>query len=153
MKSPLSLAFVIIAFVLAGCAASDSGSSGGSAQSAQAHAAPRASAAQRRALFLRTVDEAISGPMIAAGKYKYVGRHVDLHCTVASIVGPHAFNASCGQDADGFSVNIVIVCQDARSLSEGQPVRVIGVVAEPLEGGNLMGGAATFPTVDALYLE
>ncbi len=37
--------------------------------------------------FLAQVNESISGAMIAGNRFKYVGKAVDLHCTVNDIPG------------------------------------------------------------------
>jgi hypothetical protein len=102
--------------------------------------------------FLKTIDESISGSRIAGNPYKFVGKHVDLHCTVDSVPQSDFFNASCGEDDNGMPVNIVIQT-DTRQLERGQAVRIIGTVADPMEGNNMMGGETHFPTVKADFME
>jgi hypothetical protein len=102
--------------------------------------------------FIKTVDESISGARIAGNPYKFVGKHVDLHCTVDSVPQSDIFNASCGEDDNGMPVNIVIET-DTRELEHGQAVRVIGTVDDPMEGNNMMGGETHFPTVKANFME
>lgn len=96
--------------------------------------------------FLTGVDESISGDMIAGNKFKYVGKEVDLHCTVDDIPAADWFNATCGDST-------IVVQYDASSLAPGQAVRVLGTVQEPMEGNNAMGGNASFPTVQAEFME
>lgn len=102
--------------------------------------------------FLRSVDESISGAMIEGNKFKYVGKNVDLHCTVDNVPDKDFFNASCGEDSDG-SPAIIVIEYNTHDLSPGQAVRVLGTVAEPMEGNNAMGGEATFPTVRGEFME
>ena len=103
--------------------------------------------------FLAGVDESISGAMIAGNKLKYVGESVDLHCTVFAVIDSSTFNAECGEDSDGLPVIIAVQYDDTSSLSKGQTVRILGTVQEPMEGVNGFGGAATFPTVKAEFME
>jgi hypothetical protein len=100
--------------------------------------------------FLSGVDESISGAMIAGNGFKYVGKNVDIHCTVANIPDRNAFNANCGDEEN---IALVVVEYDATGLSTGQAVRVIGTVEEPIKGTNGMGGAMQFPTVKAEFME
>jgi hypothetical protein len=102
--------------------------------------------------FLKTVDESLSGARIAGNPYKFVGKHVDLHCTVENIPQEDFFNASCGTDDDGDSVTLVIET-NTKQLEPGQAVRVIGSVDQPMEGNNAMGGEGHFPTVQAQFME
>jgi hypothetical protein len=103
--------------------------------------------------FLASVDESISGAMIVGSPYKYIGDNVDLHCTVVSIPDPSFFNAQCGEDSDGMPAVLVVEYDDAGNLSKGQTVRVMGEVAEPMQGSNAMGGSMNFPTVKAQFME
>lgn len=100
--------------------------------------------------FLSSVDESISGAMIAGNKFKYVGQRVDIHCTVMDIPDRSFFNANCGSDDESA---VVVIEYDATDLSPGQAVRIIGTVAEPMEGNNAMGGTMQFPTVKAEFME
>ena len=102
--------------------------------------------------FIRSVDESLSAARILAAPYKYVGRNVDLHCTVANIPADDFFNATCGANADGFPAIIAIIA-DSRQLSQGQAVRVLGTVIEPIEGKNGFGGTTHFAAVEAHYME
>ena len=103
--------------------------------------------------FLSQVDESISGAMIAGNKLKYVGDDVDLHCTVESIIDANSFNAECGEDGDGVPAIILVEYNDTSSLDKGQAVRILGTVEDPVEGVNGFGGQATFPTVEAEFME
>lgn len=103
--------------------------------------------------FLASVNESISGAMIAGNKLKYVGESVDLHCTVASVVDANDFNAQCGEDDAGLPVVILVQYDDTSSLDKGQSVRILGTVEEPTEGVNGFGGETTFPTVKAEFME
>jgi hypothetical protein len=103
--------------------------------------------------FLASVDESISGAMIAGNPYKYIGDAVDLHCTVVSIPDPSFFNAQCGEDSDGLPALIVVEYDNTANLNQGQAVRVMGDVEEPMQGTNAMGGARNFPTVKAHFME
>ncbi len=96
--------------------------------------------------FLATVDESISGERIAGNPFKFVGKNVDLHCTVANIPAADVFNASC-PDAN------VVILHSTRDLEQGQAVRVIGTVQDPMDGTNAMGGEMQFPTVLARFLQ
>jgi hypothetical protein len=107
----------------------------------------------QKAEFLQSVDESISGAMIAGNKLKYVGDNVELHCTVESIVDESSFNASCGTDEDGLPAIILVQYDDTSSLDKGQSVRILGTVEDPTEGVNGFGGETTFPTVKAEYME
>ncbi len=102
--------------------------------------------------FLATVNESISGAMISGNKFKYVGQNVDLHCQVANIPTQEFFNANCGEDSDGLPA-VLVVEYDTTSLSQGQSVRVIGTVEQPMEGTNAFGGSAQFATVKAEFME
>lgn len=106
------------------------------------------SRAQQRATFLRTVDESISGGKIAGNPFRYVGKHVDLHCTVLSIPDPSAFNADCGGDNGP-----LVIITGTSGLSTGQAVRIQGTVLKPVEGTNMMGGVMQFPAVQALFMQ
>ena len=100
--------------------------------------------------FLASVDESTSGAMIANNKFRYVGKNVDLHCTVTNIPDRNFFNANCGNEDNGA---IIVIQYDASELSTGQAIRVIGTVEEPMQGTNGFGGAAQFPTVKAEFME
>ena len=102
--------------------------------------------------FLKTVDESLSGARIAGNPYKFVGKRVDLHCTVGNIPQEDFFNATCGTDDDGSPVTLVIET-NTKDLEPGQTVRVIGTVAQPMEGNNAMGGEGHFPTIEASFME
>jgi hypothetical protein len=108
---------------------------------------------QQKEEFLSQVDESISGTMIAGNKLKYVGDNVDLHCTVESIIDANSFNAECGEDGDGDPAIILVEYNDTSSLDKGQAVRILGTVADPVQGINGFGGQATFPTVEAEFME
>jgi hypothetical protein len=108
---------------------------------------------EQKAEFLQSVDESISGGMIAGNKYKYVGNNVDIHCIVLSIVDQSTFNAACGEDSDGDPAVIVVQYDDTSSLDKGQSVRILGTVEDPAEGVNGFGGETTFPTVRAQFME
>jgi hypothetical protein len=110
-----------------------------------ATARPADRAAMKRG-FIKTADESISGDMIVGNKFKYVGKHVDLHCTVSDIPEADFFNASCGDST-------IVIEADSKSLSPGQAVRILGTVVDPMEGNNAMGGNASFPTVKAEFME
>ena len=105
---------------------------------------------QEKREFLKTVDESISGARIAGNPFKFVGRHVDLHCTISSIPQDGYLNADCGSAYD--PVNIVIHA-DTHQLESGQRIRVLGTVEKPEEGTNAMGGSMAFPTVTAQFME
>jgi hypothetical protein len=107
---------------------------------------------QQKRQFLKTVDESVSGARIAGNPYKFVGTNVDLHCVVTEIFDEDATNANCGEDANGYSVNVVIVI-NTKGLEKGQSLRVIGTVEAPMEGTNGYGGDAHFPTVKAEFAE
>jgi len=102
--------------------------------------------------FLQTVDESISGARIAGNPYKFVGTRVDLHCVVDDVPQENFINATCPPNDYGFGPNIVVET-DSHGLEKGQRVRVIGTVADPMEGTNAMGGAMRFPTVKAEFME
>lgn len=136
---------------LTACDDSDTNSNSSHAARA-AHTAKPLTTAQRKARFLQTVDESISGADIEGNPYRYVGKNVDLHCSVGDIPDANFFNALCGQDADGTDAMLVVE-SDTRSLSKGQSVRVMGTVVQPVEGNNAMGGNRHFPTVSAQFME
>jgi hypothetical protein len=117
--------------------------------------APTAAPLSRQELkreFLKTVDESLSGARIAGNPYKFVGKRVDLHCTVGNIPQEDFFNATCGTDDDGAPINLVIET-NTKQLEPGQAVRVIGTVDQPMEGNNAMGGEGHFPTIQANFME
>jgi hypothetical protein len=101
--------------------------------------------------FMATVDESISGGMIVGNKFKYVGKSVDLHCTVENIPDQSWFNANCSGDDDDPAM--IVIEYDTHDLSPGQAIRVMGTVDQPMEGNNAMGGDATFPTIKAEFME
>jgi hypothetical protein len=107
---------------------------------------------EQKRRFLVSVDESISGERIAGNPYKFVGRHVDLHCVINSIPQAEFLNATCPPDEYGNGPNIVVQ-MDTRSLENHQPLRVIGTVVDPMEGNNAMGGDMHFPTVKAEFAE
>jgi hypothetical protein len=107
---------------------------------------------EQKRQFLSGVNESITGSMIEGNRYRYVGKKVDLHCTVETIPDQSAFNASCGEDEDGSPATIVVE-YDTHNLSPGQSVCVLGTVDQPVEGSNAMGGDSTFPTVKAEFME
>jgi len=155
MKQLTSMLIVVV--VLSTCALSACGDStdqnqSAPQQSAEANTPKPLSPAEQKKRFLKTVDESISGARIASNRYKFVGKHVDLHCTVVDIPQADFFNAECGQDENGDPVVIVIEA-DSRTLEKDQAVRIMGIVAEPMEGNNAMGGQGSFPTVRALFME
>jgi hypothetical protein len=120
----------------------------------------KVSIAELKREFIGTVDESISGQRIAGAKFKFVGTNVDLHGKVGSIVDDQHFNLMTGStsiDDDGnvsdTSGVIVIECQSTHDLEQGQVLRVLGTVINPIEGNNAMGGNATFPAVRAEYME
>lgn len=96
MRLPAIFCALLLVCISA-CSDSDSGDSSGSnnsstASQTQPPATPTPKPVTRAELkreFLATVDESISGAMIADSPYKYVGKHVDLHCTVSDVVGRH----------------------------------------------------------------
>ncbi len=99
--------------------------------------------------FLDSVDDSITAAQIAGNPNKYVGRNVELHCTVSNVPQQGMINAACGDD----DTNIVIEYGDTNSLDQGQAIRVLGTVQEPEEGTNSFGGAMSFPTVKAEFME
>jgi hypothetical protein len=109
-----------------------------------------AAQASKASDFSSTVDESISGQMIANSMYRYIGKHVDLHCTVHSIPYRDAFNAFCGPD--GAEDNIAII-HNVSGLSRGQKIRILGVVKRPLEVPDAYGTLRNFPTVRARFIE
>ena len=108
------------------------------------------STADKKAAFVKTVDESISGARIAGNPYKFVGKHVDLHCVVVQIPDTSFFNAMCGDGQD----SLIAIQHDSKSLEQGQSVRVLGIVEQP-EKGEVYGGggSATFAVVKAIYLQ
>jgi hypothetical protein len=110
-----------------------------------------AAQASQKSDFLSTVDESISGTQIAQNGYRYVGKHVDIHCTVGNIPTRDFFNADCGSDP--YSINLVVINHSTSDLTPGQALRVIGIVEEPQSGTNAMGGMQNFPTVTAYFME
>jgi hypothetical protein len=107
--------------------------------------------AQKKAAFIKTVDESISGARLAGNPYKFVGKHVDLHCTVSGINDPSFFNAACGDDQ---VERAIVILHSSKQLEQGQEVRVLGPVESPQSGDvEGQGGSATFAVVKALYLE
>lgn len=103
--------------------------------------------AQKRE-FIAGVDESISGSMIVGNKFKYVGQSVDLHCTVIDVPQATFFNADCGGDSP-----LAIETDDVTSITQGQSVRVLGVVDSPIDGTNAYGGSASFAAVAARFIE
>ena len=116
---------------------------------------PTASPADLKREFLAQVDESISGYRIAGNPYKYVGRKVDLHGTVDSVIGDSTFNMATGDIYGGTYAIIVIQTDSGRAaqLDKGQDIRVLGTVVEPQQGTNAMGGSMNFPTVQASFIE
>jgi opacity protein-like surface antigen len=96
--------------------------------------------------FLQTVDETISGARLAGNPFRFVGEHVDLHCTVMSIPDAGWFNGYC-------SGGIIVIMHDTTDLDEGQAVRALGTVLEPQEGTNAFGGTIHPALVEAQYLQ
>lgn len=107
------------------------------------------SAADRKAAFLKTVDESISGGRLAGNPYKFVGKHVDLHCEVLGINDPDFFNAACGDDQE---VPIVVL-HSTKSLEAHQSVRVIGIVQPPQSGADESGGSHTYAVIKSVFME
>lgn len=132
---------------------SDTGSATSDSDSSPEPTLTAIPAAIQKKSFLHGVDESISGGMIAGNKLKYVGKDVDLHCTVLSVVDDNSFNAECGEDSDGDPAIILVHYQYTSSLDKGQSVRILGTVEDPTEGVNGYGGEATFPTVNAEFME
>jgi zinc-ribbon domain len=150
--------FVIVAAVVGTCSGPSTSSSSDSKSdtSAVSDTAPQPtqeSVQQQKKDFLASVDESISGAMIAGNKLKYVGDTVDLHCNVLAIVDESHFNATCGTDEDDLPAIILVEYDDTSSLDKGQAVRIMGTVEEPTEGVNGFGGESTFPTVKAEFME
>ena len=54
--------------------------------------------------FAQSVDRSVTATRIEGNPYKFVGKHVDLRCTVSEIPQEDFFNAECGVDADGMPV-------------------------------------------------
>jgi len=102
--------------------------------------------------FLATVDESVSGARIAGNPYKFVGKRVELHCTVSNIPQEDFFNATCGTDENDLPV-VIVVETNTKDLEANQAVRIIGTVVEPSDGTNAMGGHMHFPTVKAEFME
>ena len=108
--------------------------------------------AQLRAQFLEGVDESISGGKIAGNPFRYIGKSVDHHCTVSNIPDPTWFNAACGERSDGLPA-IIVIEADTTDLQVGQSVRVMGVVDQPMDGTNAMGGSMQFPAVSSQFMQ
>jgi hypothetical protein len=157
-KAGLVISCVVLLAGVAWCSSqsgpsSDSNASGGyePATSRADDPAPKPpSRLEQKRMFLKTVDESISGARIAGNPYKFVGDNVDLHCHVSDVPDPQVINADCGSEDD--PVNIVIQI-DSSSLEKGQALRILGTVQDPMQGTNAMGGAMTFPTVKSLFAE
>lgn len=151
-------AFIALAFIIGTCSGGASSSTASSSDASSSDSVPEPTltpipVAIQKKSFIEGADESISGGMIAGNKLKYIGKDVDLHCTVLSIVDDSSFNAECGEDSDGDPAIILVHYQYTSSLDKGQSVRVLGTVAEPTEGVNGYGGESTFPTVDAQFME
>jgi hypothetical protein len=138
----------------------DAGSNDSGAQQDNVPDAKPLSASQRKKEFLAGVDEAISGKRISGNPYKFVGSSVDLHGTVVSVVDETHFNLQTGDismngegDVSDTLGNVVIECQSSKDLEQGQRVRVLGTVIQPIEGNNAMGGTRTFAAVRAEFIE
>jgi hypothetical protein len=101
-----------------------------------------------KVVFLASVDTSITAEMIFGNMFRYNGKRVDLHCTIANIPAEDFFGAECGSDA----VPIEIV-HNTKSLSVGQKVRVIGFVEKPMDGTNALGGERQSPEVSAVFIE
>jgi hypothetical protein len=106
--------------------------------------------AQKKRAFLQTVDESISGQTLYSNPSRYVGKHVDLHCTVSHILSRDGFAAHCGNEPYG-----IVVGYDTNGLSVGQDVRVIGIVLQPFKSAVSRpgGGSALSVAVKAIYLD
>jgi hypothetical protein len=82
------------------------------------------------AKFVRTVDESISGDRIAAMPFRFVGKHVDLHCTVWDTTSRSFFDAKCA------TIRLAIHAPNySRGIKSGQAIRVLGIVEEPVVAG------------------
>lgn len=102
----------------------------------------------RKAQFLSSVDESISIADVSGGPYKYIGQKVDLHGVVGHIVDPDTFNI-----ADDNGDTVVVIGTDTSSLQAGQPVRIVGVVSQPIAGTNLAGGSENFAAVTEYFMQ
>lgn len=76
-----------------------------------------------RSLFIKTVDKAITGDQIAARPLAFIGRNVDLRCTVEDTTYPDWFDAKCHTryieiEAPGYR----------QYIKRGQTVHVLGIV-------------------------
>ena len=113
---------------------------------------PIAALADRQAdknKFLAQCDESISIERLAGAPHKFIGKKVDIH----GIVGPAMNNTSAfNLDSANEPGIFVIVAGDARTLEQNQPVRVLGIVIEPVSGGNNMGGSGTYAVVRARFV-
>ena len=102
---------------------------------------------QQKQQFLKSVDESISVSMIVGNPYRYVGKHVDLHCTASPI---HASGWFGCNDEDG---NEVVIEASTHDISPGQSLRILGIVDQPMEMENENGGSGNAGTVKALFMQ
>jgi hypothetical protein len=99
--------------------------------------------------FARTADTSITALTLDRSPSAYVGKRVDLQCTVSHIVSREDFIAHCGDAPVGIDVSY-----DTGNLSVGQNVRVLGIVQRPFQSEVIPGGGkALTVSVKALYLE
>jgi hypothetical protein len=99
--------------------------------------------------FAAQCDESISIDRLAGAPYKFVGKKVDLHGVVGPATDPDIINLN---SENGNGVFVVVVAS-SRSLEQGQHVRVLGTVANPVSGPNNSGGNGTYAVVRKAFLE
>ena len=74
-----------------------------------------------------------------------------MHCVVVDVPQPGIINANCGGEYD--PAMIVILSESSSEVEKDQRLRVLGTVAEPVEGTTAFGGTRKFPTVKAEFME
>lgn len=109
----------------------------------------KASTSSEKAAFIAQCDESISISRLAGAPYKFVGKKVDLHGIVGPPIDEHTLNLNDPNDPEIF----VAVIGNAKTLEEGQALRVLGIVLQPVQSENTSGGGRTYAVVQSRYME
>jgi hypothetical protein len=110
-----------------------------------------ASVADDKRAFIAQCDESISVVRLAGAPYKFVGKKVDLHGIVGPTTDPTFINLNSADESNPLA--FVVVLADSRRLEQGQRIRVLGVVQQPVSGPNNQGGNGTYAVVRKVFME
>jgi len=110
---------------------------------------------------LSQVDDSVTADQIEGNGVKYVGRVVNLHCTISNVLQGEEANATClhtvtqGTPVNFVSVSsghLVLVGDAVKELDSGQTLDFVGTVKEPIRGTNAFGGETQFSAVRVDYI-